>query len=500
MLASLRGISKRFGAVQALDGVSLDLAAGEVHALLGENGAGKSSLMNVLAGLYRQDEGEIAVDDRPVQLHSPADARRLGIGMVHQEQRLVERFTAAQNIALGHPRSPLILSAGRFQALAVQVSRRFQLTVDAETPVWMLPLGRRERVELVRLLHQGARVVILDEPTGNLSPVEVETFFDAMRQLTAEGKGVVFITHRLDEVERYADRVTVMRAGRVVRTFAAGQCDRAELLRMMVGAEAPRDLDSFVPEPATPGGPLLEVSGLRFGQAGYRDCLDGVDLTIRSGEAIGLAGVAGNGQQHLAEALTGHRPGAEGRILLGGTDIRGLSSRAVADLGVAYIPEDRKTVGLVMSQSIAVNLALRRIDRPPFSRRGVTDWTAVRAAAREQIERYGIRPSNPDLPVASLSGGNQQRVVVARELEGSPRLIVADELTRGLDPTSAGQFRRVLFDQRARGAGVLWITSDLSEALACDAVAVMKRGRIVGILPRETATREAVGRMMAGDE
>jgi simple sugar transport system ATP-binding protein len=328
----------------------------------------------------------------------------------------------------------------------------------------------------------------------------VERFFGAMRQLTAEGKCVVFITHRLDEVERHADRVTVMRAGRVVRTAAADQCDRAELLRMMVGTEAPMDPDSFVARPATPGEPVLEVSGLRFGDTGYRDCLDGVDLTIRSGEVVGLAGVAGNGQQHLAEALTGHRPGAEGRIRLGGTQILGRTPRAVADLGVAYIPEDRKTVGLVMSQSVAVNLALRRIDRAPFSRLGVTDWAAIRASAQEQIARYDIRPSNPDLPVARLSGGNQQRVVVARELEGSPRLIVADNLTRGLDPPSTELFRRVLFDQRDRGAGVLWITGDLSEALACDSVAVMKRGRIVGVLPRETASREAVGRMMAGDE
>lgn len=493
---TMRGVSKRFGDVLAIDDASLTVERGQIHALLGENGAGKTSLMNVLAGLYRADAGEIELDGQPVQIHSPDDAKRLGIGMVHQEQRLVARFTAPENVSLGH-REPRWLALQRdFRALAERLSARFRLPIDAEQAMWTLPLGRRQRVELVKLLYHGAELIVLDEPTANLAPAEVEAFFDAVRQLTASGKTVIFITHKLDEVMRFTDRVTIMRAGRVVETFSTVSTTRAQLNALMVGASEPAREASW----RLPAEPVLVLEAVTLDDPRVRGALRSVSLILRAGELTALAGVAGNGQSELAELITGHLPGYTGTAQVLGYDIRALRPRRVAALGVAYVPENRRDVGLIAGQSVAVNLALRRYQQPPFSRSGWLDYRAMRQSAVELIERYAIQPANPDLPVARLSGGNQQRVIIAREFSGSPKLIVVDNFTRGLDPRSTQQFTHELFAHRDRGAAVLWITGDLSEALLCDRVAVMNRGRIVAVLERAEATRERVGLLMSGDE
>lgn len=494
----LVGITKRFGDVVAIDDATLEVARGEVHALLGENGAGKTSLTNVLAGVYRPDAGSIEIDGQHVTIHSPQDAKRHRVGMVHQEQRLVSRFTAPENVSLGHHEPRWLTLQRYFRALAGRLSDQYQLAIDPRSPVWSMPLGRRQRVELVKLLHHGARILILDEPTANLAPAEVEAFFRAIRQLTADGHTVIFITHKLDEVLRYADRVTVMRAGRVVSTFPASGTNRAELNRLMVGDEQGAVFAAQTADRA--GAVVLEVAGLSVDAPTERVSLRDVSLTLRAGEVMAVAGVAGNGQGQLAEAVTGHLARYTGTIRIDGADIRGLGARAVNEtLRVAYVPEDRREVGLIAGQSVAVNLALRRYHRAPYSRGGWVDYAAMRRDAVELIERYGIRPPDPDMPVARLSGGNQQRVIIARELAGSPRLIVVDNITRGLDPRSTRQVTDELFAAaRERGAAVLWITGDLAEALACDRVAVLNGGRLTAVLDRQEATRERVGLLMSG--
>ena len=498
----LRSIRKHFGDVVAIDDATFEAARGEIHALLGENGAGKTSLMNVLAGVYRPEAGEIRIDGQPVAIRSPDDAKLRGVGMVHQELRLVGRFTAPENVAVGH-QTPRWLTLGRyFRALAERLSERYRLRIDPDSPIWSLPIGRRQRVEIVKLLHHGARILILDEPTANLAPAEVEAFFAAIRELvSAAGRTVIFITHKLDEVMRYTDRVTVMRAGRVVATLATAATSRRELNQLMVGQP---DAEGERPPAGERGEVVLSVRGLSVDDPAARVSLRDVDLDVHAGEVVAVAGVAGNGQTQLAEAITGHVRAYGGQVSLGGRDLAGLGARRVAELGVAYIPEDRREVGLIPGQSVAVNLALRRLDRLPYSRGGLVDAAAIRRQALGLIERYGIRPPNPDLPAGRLSGGNQQRVIIARELSAPagrspPRLIVADNLTRGLDPRSTAQFTDELFAHRDRGAAVVWITSDLGEALRCDRVAVLRGGRLVAVLERAEATRERVGLLMSSD-
>lgn len=513
---SLAGIVKRFGDVVASDGADFEAGPGEIHALLGENGAGKTSLMNVLAGVYRPDAGAIRIDGRSVSVGSPQAAKRLGIGMVHQEQRLVTRFTAPENISLGHRFPVWFTLRRRFRDLAGRLSAEFGLPIDAETPVWAMPLGRRQRVEVVKLLHHGARIIILDEPTANLAPTEVETFFGALRGLVGEGRTVIFITHKLDEVLRFTDRVTVMRGGRVFRTLSTRDASREVLNRLMVGEsvsvspreasepqspiETAHDLyggDVRTRTVAAPGDVVLKLDRVSVTDPSQSVNLTDATLSVRSGEVLAVAGVAGNGQTQLAEAVTGLVKTASGRIQIGVRDLRGLSVRQISDLGVAYVPEDRREVGLVLSQTVATNLALRRYDRRPLNRFGFVDRRRIRRDAIELIDRYGIRPADPDVVVGRLSGGNQQRVIIAREFAGAPRLIIVDNFTRGLDPRSTRQFTDELFAHRDRGAAVIWITSDLSEALECDRIAVLNRGRIAAVLDRDDATRERVGLLMS---
>jgi simple sugar transport system ATP-binding protein len=475
---SARGIVKRFPGVVANDGVDLDVRRGEVHTVLGENGAGKSTLAAVLSGHYRPDEGELRVDGERVTLHSPRDGLARGIGMVHQHFRLVDRFTVAENIALGDGSQAVVLDTSRLERDVTALGERFGLSIDPRARVGDLSVGERQRVEIVNTLYRGADVLLLDEPTAVLTPREVDVLFATVRALRAAGRAVVFISHKLGEVMEISDRITVMRNGRVTGDVRAADTDARELARMMVG----RDVDlSPRRAPRAPAAPVLRVR------------LDGIELDVRAGELVGVAGVAGNGQLELAETIAGLRTPPAGRVEIGGVDVTGRGARAARRAGLAYVPEDRLGTGLAPSLTIAENLLLTR-------RRGFfVNRRRAAAQARDAIERFDIKASGPDAVTRVLSGGNAQRVLLARELAGEPRVLVAAAPTRGLDVGATEAVRELLDAFRARGGAVLLLSEDLDEVLALsDRIVVLYRGRIAHETPGDGADVEQIGYAMAG--
>jgi simple sugar transport system ATP-binding protein len=475
---SARGIVKRFPGVVANDGVDLDVRRGEVHTVLGENGAGKSTLAAVLSGHYRPDEGELRVDGERVTLHSPRDGLARGIGMVHQHFRLVDRFTVAENIALGDGSQAVVLDTSRLERDVTALGERFGLPIDPRARVGDLSVGERQRVEIVNTLYRGADVLLLDEPTAVLTPREVDVLFATVRALRAAGRAVVFISHKLGEVMEISDRITVMRNGRVTGDVRAADTDARELARMMVG----RDVDlSPRRAPRAPAAPVLRVR------------LDGIELDVRAGELVGVAGVAGNGQLELAETIAGLRTPPAGRVEIGGVDVTGRGARAARRAGLAYVPEDRLGTGLAPSLTIAENLLLTR-------RRGFfVNRRRAAAQARDAIERFDIKASGPDAVTRVLSGGNAQRVLLARELAGEPRVLVAAAPTRGLDVGATEAVRELLDAFRARGGAVLLLSEDLDEVLALsDRIVVLYRGRIAHETPGDGADVEQIGYAMAG--
>jgi simple sugar transport system ATP-binding protein len=475
---SARGIVKRFPGVVANDGVDLDVRRGEVHTVLGENGAGKSTLAAVLSGYYRPDEGELRVDGERVTLHSPRDGLARGIGMVHQHFRLVDRFTVAENIALGDGSQAVVLDTSRLERDVTALGERFGLSIDPRARVGDLSVGERQRVEIVNTLYRGADVLLLDEPTAVLTPREVDVLFATVRALRAAGRAVVFISHKLGEVMEVSDRITVMRNGRVTGDVRAADTDARELARMMVG----RDVDlSPRRAPRAPAAPVLRVR------------LDGIELDVRAGELVGVAGVAGNGQLELAETIAGLRTPPAGLVEIGGVDVTGRGARAARRAGLAYVPEDRLGTGLAPSLTIAENLLLTR-------RRGFfVNRRRAAAQARDAIERFDIMASGPDAVTRVLSGGNAQRVLLARELAGEPRVLVAAAPTRGLDVGATEAVRELLDAFRARGGAVLLLSEDLDEVLALsDRIVVLYRGRIAHETPGDGADVEQIGYAMAG--
>jgi simple sugar transport system ATP-binding protein len=475
---SARGIVKRFPGVVANDGVDLDVRRGEVHTVLGENGAGKSTLAAVLSGHYRPDEGELRVDGERVTLHSPRDGLARGIGMVHQHFRLVDRFTVAENIALGDGSQAVVLDTSRLEREVTALGERFGLSIDPRARVGDLSVGERQRVEIVNTLYRGADVLLLDEPTAVLTPREVDELFATVRALRAAGRAVVFISHKLGEVMEISDRITVMRNGRVTGDVRAADTDARELARMMVG----RDVDlSPRRAPRAPAAPVLRVR------------LDGIELDVRAGELVGVAGVAGNGQLERAEPCAGLRTPPAGRVEIGGVDVTGRGARAARRAGLAYVPEDRLGTGLAPSLTIAENLLLTR-------RRGFfVNRRRAAAQARDAIERFDIKASGPDAVTRVLSGGNAQRVLLARELAGEPRVLVAAAPTRGLDVGATEAVRELLDAFRARGGAVLLLSEDLDEVLALsDRIVVLYRGRIAHETPGDGAEVEQIGYAMAG--
>ena len=498
----LRGITKRFPGVVANDNVSLTLSAGEVLALLGENGAGKSTVISVMYGLYRPDEGEILVNGQPVTIGSPAQALKLGIGLVPQHPMLVSKHTVAENLALGGSGFfPARTIAGRIREL----SQKYGLGVDPSAKVWQLSPGEKQRVEILRSLLRGVRVLILDEPTSVLTPQEVEGLFKVMNELRADGKSLIFISHKLGEVLDITDRVTVLRKGKVTGNAPTSGATRESLAEMMVGRSV-----SFERKRETP--PELGSAPVRFSARNLQalssrglPALRGVNLDLRRGEIIGVAGVAGNGQSELVEVLAGLHPLQGGTVTLDGAAL-GHDARAIFESGVAHIPEDRIHMGTVPSMSVAENLALREYAKAPLSRGPVRDLGALDAHAREMVRAFDISTPGVDTPSRLLSGGNIQKVILARELgdlsgQGGAKVILAVHPTYGLDIGATEQVHRTLMDAAGRGAGVLLVSEDLDELLALsDRIAVMYHGELLGPYDAASATREGIGLIMAGGE
>ena len=504
-VVEMKGITKRFPGVVANDHIDFEVRAGEVHALLGENGAGKTTLMNVLYGLYQPDEGEIYIRGRKVTLRSPRDAIALGIGMVHQHFMLVPPLTVVENVILGlrSSRGPF-LDTDRAEKRIADLSKRYGLKVDPRAQIWQLSVGEQQRVEIIKALYRGADILILDEPTSVLTPPEVKELFSVLRRMAEEGKAVIFITHKLHEVMAVSDRVTVLRDGRVVSTLDTEDTDERKLAKMMVGREV---LFRVAREEVERGEIALEVRDLWvMGDKGL-PALKGISLSLRQGEILGIAGVAGNGQGELAEAITGLRRATRGKVLIAGKDMTNRPSGEIIEAGVGYIPEERIRRGLIMDFSVAENAILETHHRPPFADGWFLPFAKGWFLNNQEIDRYverlisdyEVKTPSKDVPVKHLSGGNLQRLILARELSREPKLLVAAQPTRGLDVGATEYIRRKLMEQRARGTAILLISEDLDEILSLsDRIAVMYEGEIVGIVPAEEAEVEEIGLMMAG--
>jgi simple sugar transport system ATP-binding protein len=494
-LVELRGIVKRFPGLVANDGVDLELHAGEVHALLGENGAGKTTLMNVLTGLYRADEGEIRIDGRPVTFRSPRHAIDAGIGMVHQHFRLVDSLTVAENILLGWHSPRLWLGRRAGIRHVAELARRYGMHVHPTARVWQLSVGEQQRVEILKALYRDARVLILDEPSAVLTPQEAEGLFATLREMAARDTAVVVITHKLDEVQAVADRITVLRRGRNVGVAMRGELDSRALARLMVGRDVALDV---MPAEASPGDVVLRVDrATARSDRGLPGLVD-VSLEVRAGEIFGIAGVAGNGQRELAEVVTGLRPLDSGSVAVAGRRLRG-SVRQAIDAGVAHIPEDRLGSGLVAGLSTTDNAVLKAYRRPPVARGPFVDRRAARALAERFLAAFEVSAVSPDAPVRLMSGGNLQRLLLARETSEAPKVIVAVHPTRGLDVGGTETVRRALREQQEAGAAILLISEDLDEVLALsDPVGVLHGGRLAGVVPRTRCDVEELGLLMGG--
>ncbi|MBI3752324.1 MAG: ABC transporter ATP-binding protein [Chloroflexi bacterium] len=499
MRLELRGITKRFPGVIANRDINITVEPGEIHALLGENGAGKTTLMNVLFGLYQPDEGEILIDGEPVTFHDPGDAIAAGIGMVHQHFMLVPVFTVTENVMLGveSVRGPLGQQLDRPAARKriVEISDAHNLHVDPDALVEDLPVGVRQRVEIIKTLYRHSNLLVLDEPTAVLTPQEDEELFEIMRSLQASGTAIVFITHKLNEAMEIADRITVLRAGQVVGTTTPTEATLESLAEMMVGRHVALVVDK---EPATAGEVVLDIEDLVVQDDRGHVTVDGLDLQVRAGEIVAIAGVQGNGQTELVEAVTGMRRPAAGRVRIGGQLVK-LEPRAILEAGVAHVPEDRLEEGCVPAFSIAENLVLNTYYREPFSNGLQLDREAIQQAATGLVRDFDVRTPSVFNPVANLSGGNQQKVIVAREFSRPISLLIAAQPTRGLDVGSIEYIHRRIVAKRDEGAAVLIVSTELDEVFAlADRIAVMYQGKIVDILDPEVATPQQLGLLMGG--
>lgn len=496
MKLELQGITKRFGALVANDHIDLEVEPGEIHCLLGENGAGKSTLMNILYGLYQADEGQIVLDGEPQSFSGPGDAMRAGIGMVHQHFMLIPVFTVAENVMLGHEQSKFgFLNLPAARAKVREISARFGFDLDPDALVEDLPVGVQQRVEIIKALSRDAKVLVFDEPTAVLTPQETDELMAIMRQLKEAGTAIVFITHKLREVREVADRITVIRLGKVVGE-AEPTATNAELASLMVG----RSVELTVTKSKSIGGEhALVVEGVSVLDARGQVVVDNVSFEVRAGEVLAIAGVQGNGQTELTEALLGLQEHVVGSIELDGRSLRNLSMRKVLDAGVGFIPEDRQEDALVAEFTIAENLMLDRSNGAPFVKRGGLQLSYLNDFATEKVAEFDVRTQGIDTMVGRLSGGNQQKVVLARELSRTLRLFVAAQPTRGLDVGSIEFVHTRIVATRDAGVPVIVVSTELDEVIAlADRIAVMYRGKIVGIVPGDTP-REVLGLMMAGE-
>jgi general nucleoside transport system ATP-binding protein len=496
----LDGITKRFPGVVANDDVDLRVERGSVHALLGENGAGKTTLMNVLYGLYEPTEGRVVVDGRERSFDRPRDAIDAGVGMIHQHFMLVDTMTVAENIALGNePRKwgGLVVDRARIDEEIQKLCETYGFSVDPSATVDELSVGAQQRVEILKALYRGADVLILDEPTAVLTPQEVEGLYTVLEELTDQGKTIIFITHKLGEAMHSADEITVLRDGKSVGTVDPASTSREELAELMVGREVLLETDS---EPVDSGRAILSASNVSVEDDRGVEFVSGIDLEVRAGEVFGIAGVDGNGQSELIEAITGLRTPDEGSIRFDGDEVTAWSRRRRIDAGMAHIPEDRHEQGLVMPFDLVENAVLGSQRSPRFARSGRIDWDGVRTHAEDVVETYDVRPPNADADAESFSGGNQQKFIVGRELERDPDLVVATHPTRGVDIGSTEFIHDRLLDLRREGKAVLLVSSNLDEVQGLsDRLAVIYEGEFVDVVDPETVTEEELGLLMAGE-
>jgi simple sugar transport system ATP-binding protein len=495
----MKNITKRFPGVVANDRVNLEVKAGEVLALLGENGAGKTTLMKILYGMYRPDEGEIWVNGKAVQIESPRDAMRLGIGMVHQHFMLVPTLTVVENIILGLPtgKGPL-LNLDEAADRLTKLSEEYGLQTKPNAYVWQLSVGEQQRVEILKVLYRGAETLILDEPTAVLTPKEVDELFVVLREMVRVGHSIILISHKLKEIMQISDRVTVLRNGRSVKTLLTKETDEHELAQLMVGREIINELER---KPTQADEVALEIEDLHVLNDQRLLAVRGLNLKVRAGEIVGLAGVSGNGQRELAEAIAGLRPVKKGRILLQGKEITHSSPREIIAAGLGYIPEDRLHVGTIPSFSVAENIILKDHARPPLSNYGFVNLPTVEEYAGRLVEDYDIKTPDILTPVRALSGGNIQKLVLAREIYRKPVVLLANQPTRGLDIGATEFVHQQLMEQRSQGKAILVISEDLDEIFALsDRIAVIYEGKIIGDIVVKEAKRETIGLMMAGLE
>lgn len=503
LAVEMRGIVKKFPGVLANDHVDFELKRGEIHALLGENGAGKSTLMNVLAGLYRQEAGTIRVKGSPVEFHSPRDAIKTGIGMVHQHFMLVPSQTVTENVLLGLDDPRFFMRLPQYDEKVASVGERFGLKVDPRAKIWQLSVGEQQRVELLKMLYRGADVLIMDEPTAVLAPQEIEGLFDILRSMVAQGKSVIFISHKLQEVTAIADRVSVLRRGVSTASGVPSRgVARQELARLMVGREVIFILDK---KPAVPGDVVLDVGSIHADNDKGLPALRGLSLNVRSGEIVGVAGVAGNGQTELSQVITGLRRCKKGEVRLGGDLVSNRNALFGIEHGMAYVPEDRNHVGSAPNLSVTDNVIMKNYRKPPVSSRtGLLDMNAAAKIATDLKQAYDIIAPNVSTPVRLLSGGNLQKVILAREISGLPSFMVAVQPTRGLDVGAIEGVHRLLLTQREAGAAVLLISEELEELLSLsDRIYVIYEGMIMGEVrvgggESDEALIEAIGLMMTG--
>ena len=493
----MRGITKRFPGVLANDRVDFDLCSNEVHALLGENGAGKSTLMKILYGMYHPDEGEILLNGKPVTIASPTDSINLGIGMIHQHFMLVQSLTVAENVALGLPssRGPLT-DLDRVSKRILELAKIYSLKIDPDAYIWQLSVGQQQRVEIIKALYRGAALLILDEPTAVLTPQEVDELFVIMHQMVKDGHGLIFISHKLHEVVEISNRVTVLRDGRKIGTRPTSEITKQILANWMVGREI-----GFSPDRGNvqKGECCLQLEDLSCGSDRGTPGLRGVSLELCSGEILGVAGVSGNGQRELAETVTGLRKITGGRVILEGEDVTGFAPGDLTERMLSYIPEERMRDGMIKNFSIAENMVLREHHKQPFSRSGFLKLRDISIHSDELIKKFHVKTPSRDTLAKNLSGGNIQKVVLAREISRDPRVIIAAQPTRGLDIGATEYVREQLLEQRLKGAAVMLISEDLDEILALsDRIAVLYEGQIMDIVPREDATPEKLGLLMAG--
>ena len=499
-LLEMKHITKAFSGVYANEDVSLSVEQGEIHALLGENGAGKTTLMNILFGIYQADSGEIFYQGKKAEFHSPKDAIDQGIGMVHQHFSLVKKMTVLDNIILGLDSKGMVLNRREAAEKVRALADKYGLSVHPESRVSELSVGEQQRVEILKALYRNINLLILDEPTGVLTPQETEKFFDVLRKLKAEGHGIIIITHRLAEIMAISDRVTILRDGRAVKRLVTAETTPEELSAHMIGRELSKKSGEWMPYGADVTLNMSDVGLSR--RRGGKKTLDGINLTVHQGEILGIAGVEGNGQKELAEVITGIRKITEGSMTFERRDLSGLTVKERFHRGISYISDDRHHDSLVMDMTVTENLILRRYNRSPFSSHGILNEKRAEEQAEAALEKYRIKTSGTSrtkTPVKLMSGGNQQKVILAREITEESKLIVASQPTRGLDIGATEFVHQALLEQKKRGGSVVLISADLDEIMSLsDRIAVMFEGRIIGILPRKEADIYRLGLLMGG--